>query len=606
MNILAFLAHCTESRECANVLANSIFLREILALAAEVGSVSQSVGLMLLFASIVRNSSEVNPENLTDEALKPLERLMSESGRLARMAIAAIGEVAIRNPRFTSPITLSNLKTADEIVRNRSLRTVSNLLIESSEFFNLRELEGILIDFEVGDDLHAFGTCLANLFSHIDTQFPDRIELLLHKLMETAPNVAITLAARTGLLPKLRDDLRKLCQNFSGQASLACCTAFQDDLDGFLPMASHFFSSLSQLESTYVDHVVIWVNSIADVILRTVQERKDYQLIEILLRALLMDEKIWTRRLEAKFSEVLTVANFDDPHAELLLRILKIALSHNLCDVILLTNAAHGSESSIAETVLELFADATTHPDECFTEFVIRKVVPTIKKDIIFQDAALKLFLNLVTTNPSKALPAIVDKATLPLILGRMADSTAASGLAVRIVKQGRTTIDMLVKAGLIGAVSEAMWSPNAGGAVELLLSVFSALATARGKSRRVELAISAVAPLAALAPRCAEMIPESPHAGMTLSRLMYLFTPREGDAPYAGCFEVLARAMPRAGESLDELVQTMAFVAKRNEAVRKAMRQAPDFTQALMALVAEAPSGLAAGVMTLIRELDR
>jgi hypothetical protein len=120
------------------------------------------------------------------------------------------------------------------------------------------------------------------------------------------------------------------------------------------------------------------------------------------------------------------------------------------------------------------------------------------------------------------------------------------------------------------------------------------------------------MSPLAKLAPQCAEMIVESPQAGLTLSRLIYLFTPMaDEEVPYAGCFEPLMHVIPKivhhssCAESLTGVIQTMTYAAKNNRAAKQAMNNTNGFLTTLKELGKEGPESMRGDVITLVRELE-
>jgi hypothetical protein len=652
--LLSFLIHCSSTEECATALSNCSFMRDILRMATEKVRQPVALGLMLLYASIVHHSIEIAPENLTEASLEPLETLVNESDKSARRAIMAIGEVTfyitrsmdlIPFPKFTGPILLTHLSNKDEMTRHYALRAISNIITQSrcTEIFDMEKLELAVIDFDVGPARNVLmhdsvATCLVNLYVHINTSCPDRIEALLHKLLgsennsSTTQTIALMLGSITGLLPRLKNQIQNIIQDSSGElcskALLSCCTAFNDDLDGFVPVSSRFYSVFDKVEKDFPDcaeAIAKWTTSVAKVILKVVQERKDYQLIHILLQALPVKRcrtQLCTKSFEASFGEVLKAANFEDPHAEFLLQMLETSLCHNVCDVMLVMNAVQAIESSSVDNrylVLRLIADATIQPKDNLVEFIVRTILPRVtafmKNEPIIQDIVLRMLSNLANADSSRIIPKIINKEALSLILVRIVDNASAMVLALRIVKNGQTTTDTLVEAGLINAVSKAMRGSNANGAIDLLCTIFSTLARARGegKSAQVQRAIESMLPLAKLAPQCAEMFLESPQAGLTLSRLIYLFTPISADeeVPYAGCFERLMHVIPRVvhhsshTESLTGVIQTMSYAAKNNKTAKRAMNRTNGFVITLKELTKEGPESMRGDVIALVRELE-
>jgi serine/threonine-protein kinase ULK4 len=649
---ISFLINASRTAEIATALANCHFFADILTVVAERKPPSVVTGCLLLHASIVRNATNIAPVNLSEDVLAPLDAVPKGNAKYARRVLICVGEIAfyiaslpvpLAFPKFTNSILMSHLTNKEEITRHYALRAISNLLSKPryKDVLDIQKVESAVINFELGADpkpliLDSFVTCLVMIYMEIETNFPDKVEALLHNLLQpqgaaaTTKTIALILAAVTNFLPKLKPEIQATLQNATGElgakALLACCIVFADDLDGFAAVSARFYSVLDKIEGEFPDAaeaIAKWTSTIGATILTLVSQRNDYSLVAILLQALPVKRcrsELWSRGFEMAFVGVLKSANFESPRAELLLQMTEALVYNNTCSVMIVTHLVQAINTSRVELryhALKLIADATTQPklDPALVMFIRDTVLPRVSQfmtgDRIVQDRLLKMLDNVANAALS-LLPHIVGLETLSLIMRRVAENESAMMLAIKIVKHNATTLDVLVDAGLIDAIVQAMDGSGAVQAIDLLFQILSTLAKhcITGRTPELQQAIQKISPLASLAPKCADLMLDASQAGPTLATLLFLFTPPKAKTiPYAACFLPLGKAIEElihsvtCVDTLEQLIKTMVEISKTG-AAKDAMKKAAGFVRALKKLGEEGPNKLKTDVRSLLQKL--
>jgi hypothetical protein len=188
--------------------------------------------------------------------------------------------------------------------------------------------------------------------------------------------------------------------------------------------------------------------------------------------------------------------------------------------------------------------------------------------------------------------------------------------LTVHIVKNGETTIDILVEAGLIDAIIAAMDKHGNTSAADLLYVVLYPIArqfSENANSNQLQNVIKMIAPLSGLATRCAEMILENSKAASCLGLLFHIFTPvpAKGEVPYAGCFDALGNTILKIGqnesygESLVILAKMLVWAASHNTSANSAMKKSSTWMMAVKKLAENGSEALKNEAVKLLEGLE-
>jgi serine/threonine-protein kinase ULK4 len=649
--LISFLIKESESTDCANALANSNFLKDLLALAKESRHPSLTSGFLLLAASIVRHAKNIRAECLSESTLAPIEEITKENEKSARRAVMVLGEVAYyivrwttaRLPGFAGPILLANLQNKDEITRHYALRAISNILSteRGRELFDLRKIEEAVIPLGAackGHFLDSYATCLVMIYRHIQPSDSPPIEELLHRLLgqdsksATTKTIAIILASVTNFLPKVKNELQTIINESNGElgvkALLAGCLVFSEDLDGFAEISPRFYMLFEKVEKDADEGAGAIAKAVASIctkILLLVKERCNYALVSVITKALTIPRfrtEIWTKSFATTFRDVLKAADFDHPHAENLIPLVESAVNSGTCDILIVADCLGAIEAKDPETrfsALHLIADLLGQPlpgRDRLVRSVMNAILPRLTALLgdpppsMVPDVVLRLLSN-ATVVDSTIVRDLMAREKLQLLFARVVDNASATVLACRIVTEPGTMIGDLVETGLIKAIVEAMNSRAASASVSLLVTLLNPLwkQTAPRPSPQLLRAVEQIAPLAAVAAPLADCIEETPTAGTCLGYIICLFTQAgvAQVAAYAPCFERVAKVLnrmvdaPTCAEAFGGLLKTMCWAAQNNAEAKEAMRRGEGLAAALKKLQANGPEALKPDASTLI-----
>ena len=622
----------SQNIDTANSLANSQFFQDVLDMAKKTTNLSLASGYLLLVALIGRNATEIAEVNLSESVLSPLIELSKKDEKVSRKVIIAVGEIvfyiasrqSMGFPSFTKDIIMQNLTKQDETSRHYAIRAIANLLTTPrySEVFDIDELEQTVLNFELGKApliLDSYATCLVMIYKHKKPSQPDKIESLVRKLFlangSTTRTIGVILATVCNLLQKVRPELEQFIQDSIGELRvkswLTMCIIFNDDLDGFSSISQKFFSVFDKTatdSSESASVVAKWTASMANKIMVEVQKRNDFTLCQIILQAMsykLCQREIWTKKFEAEFRTVLKQADFSRPGSENLLEIVRTCVS-NGCDPMIVTDLVRAFDSSNDSrySALKLVSDVLGRhqPPQQLIDFCNSYFPPRMTDlmtgNTVIGDVVLRILSSVANADRSIILK-ITDKEKLNLIFARVVDNASAATLTAHIIHDNQILIDDLVEAGLINAIKRAVENENSA-AFPLLCSILEAISAAiQNNTKQVNLAaiVKAVSPLASLAPRCAELIPEadgkadpdSSRAQRALCLFIYIFSSGNDKEPipYAGCFEILARKLTACKSDaqvklLEPVVGMLKWAAEENKQAAAAMKACRPFVEAV------------------------
>jgi hypothetical protein len=403
-------------------------------------------------------------------------------------------------------------------------------------------------------------------------------------------------------------------------------------LDAFREFSQRYFALFAQIEDdskadATANAIARWSSTVAESVLTGARDGPNYRNFQIIVNALASKRcriEIWKRSFEEIFRKILQTADFSRPGANLLLDVIDIAWVNRLCDPLVATDLGRAFESADVKfrcKAFKLLADAVSGPPPQLSvaKFVEEKITPQIgtllNGDPVIGNIVLQVLSNAAIVDPPITRK-FSDRERLPLIMSRIVDSSYAMSLVLQIVKARDTTIDVLIGAGLIHSLVKAMANPDCAQAVDLLFMILGAVAgsmTGGQVQQQILALLQTMSPLAGLAFRCAEVVPEVPRAEVCIGLILHVFSPPmlPGELRYGNCFEPLGKSILKlvetgtVRESLPGVVQMLTRTAERLPDAKDIMKKVPIFVDSIRRLAADGPNRVKPEAAKLLKLLE-
>ena len=633
--LLSFLTQHAKYNDVANNFVRSPFFLELLVFASQTKHPQLASAFLLLFATIIRNATEIPPSAIQPEKLCVLEELeKSQQESVARKAVAALGEVVsfvsqqkaentnYKFPIFTTRVLLDALHSQDDITRHYAVRTVANLLTSPriNEVFELQTLESVLMNFSVSDDspllMESYSIAITLLYQLISKPASmDFVSLITRSLIsKTNPTLqllSVILAVETDSLIGIKEDLLKCFRNSCGETRikglLAICLLADKEPEDMLEVSARFFGSFDkvQMEQTSIyDTLVHWSASKCEQILDLViHTSKPLQLLQIPLDAISnkpIVTKIWTQSFGKKVQKLVRDNNFSAQNCELILQIVHQGVAFGVCDISIIADLGrplNSQKESVRFSAVKIIADSceneVSEPIIKFTESTIIPLAPSLLQDqSIIPDQTLRI-LSKVSKKKESIVHSLTKTAILNTVFQRAPDNPFALDLASLIVKEGNLTIETLVSARLIQCIMNTMDKTT--GAIDLLMQTLlltdkqiQGMTAANQKKL-----IKSISTIAAKAPICAATILENELSGPCFNLMIKLFTPQgtQNDILIDSAFGPFSIALTN-GYKKQEYAQVLSLTIQAlqtSAAASQAMRLRLKGATALMAAIRKA-----------------
>ena len=641
--LLSFFIVQSKTPEVANNLINSTVFPELLNLAKVTKHPSLAAGFLLLYGSIIRHATKINPDLVTSASFAPLEALVSHpQEKVARKAVSAIGQIATTFvaigrddiPKFTASVLLKALRASDEPVRHYALRAVANLIMSPvfPSLFDPQQVEEFLLDFDLGQSpylLETYGMTLVAFYKFNKPKKVDSIQTISKNLLmrpsALCQTLGIILGAETGTLASIKDGVLNILKNSSGEpklkALLAVCLIFQSNPSEFIDVASRFFQVLekTQAETPKVfEAVITWSADFSEYIVEQVLEGASCELLQIVEEAIQIRQfctRIWTKKFEKRLRKVIRNSTFTAPKSESAIQIAHSALCFQNCDpsiVADLCRALNSQQATVRFTVVNLVADSSLqrpiHPAVMqFAESnIMSQLTSLLHDEKMIVDQTLRVLANVCSENPA-LIQSIAKPQVTELILNRTHDNSSALQLATQLISSGTSDIHALIGARVVPAIISAMdKKENLGPAVDLLYATLKSIeeqlsTITQAVARRTF--VKSIHPLATMAAKAASVIFGYPVCAKCIAIIVRIFTPqgKENEVLIESAFNPIASAIvlgckkPECSSELAEVINSLKWSAERSSACRLRLKGSVKLTQALKKAVEQGTDELSA-----------
>ena len=629
--ILSFITQHAKFNDVANYFVNSPFFYDLLSLASQTKHPQLASSFLLLFATIIRNATDIPPTSLRQEKLCILEDLSKSQHEIVkRKAIAALGEIVsyishreekdqYKFPLFTSRVLLDSLQSQDPITKHYAIRTVANLLSSDriDEIFEIQALETTVINMIIPDDnpslLESYSIAVALLYQRITIPFSTDFISTFTKNLITKTNsilqmLSIIISIETDSLLGIKDELLKCFRNSCGETRikglLAICILADKESEQMLDVSARFFGSFDKVhneQTSIYDTLVNWSSlKCEEIVDLVIQGSKSLQLLQIPLDAISnkpIVNKIWTQSFGKKVQKLVKDNNFNAQNCELILQIVHQGVAFNVCDLSIITDlgsALNSPKESVRFSCVKIIADACENDiTESMINFTETTIIPLasslLHDESIIPDQTLRILSKVATKKP-EIVQSLTKTNILTTIFQKAPDTPFGLDLATLIVKKGDLSIETLVSSRLIQCVMNSM--DRSTGAIDLLMETLLA-ADKQVQSLSVpnqKKLVKSISTLAAKAPICAATILENPLSGPCFNLMIKLFTPQgtQNEILIDSAFGPFSISLtngykkPETAEILSQTVQALQVSASSSQAMRLRLKGATTLMTAL------------------------